>query len=279
MLKALAIPFQPSWNVSKRVETMLNRCWKSLKAFQLCFNIHSTFLFYSGIFGMLKRSWSRLPCSFNIVEQAHAQLRRRNHGHGVDAKTIAKQNSFHFRTSGRWLFDQLIPLWRTMRCQTILQKGSKEVRRDRNAHRWTRKEKLLVGYLCHEKRDIAYTELEDILKHSKQDIKMKIAGLRMQLGREISKTKSTWVFYDKLQFLRPVTLATKSKDNLSPGQQLLNGSQDEFGEESLSSASPTESLEATPRISKKARKSMEARKENFLSTCVEVLRETTRPQP
>ena len=108
---------------------------------------------------------------------------------------------------------------------------------------------------------------------------MKIAGLRMQLGREISKTKSTWVFYDKLQFLRPVTLATKSKDNLSPGQQLLNGSQDEFGEESLSSASPTESLEATPRISKKTRKSMKARKENFLSTCVEVLRETTRPQP
>ena len=172
MLKAFATPFQPSWNVSKRVETMLNRCWKSLKAFKLCFNIHSTFLLCSGMFGMLKRSWSRLPCSFNIVEQAHAHWRRRSHGHGVDAKTIAKQNSFHFVlgcwTSGRWLFDQLIPLRRTVRCQTILQKGSKlqqgkenhrrrtkkkknknkkEVRRDRNAHRWTRKEKLFVGYL------------------------------------------------------------------------------------------------------------------------------------
>ena len=65
----------------KRVERMLNRCWKSLKAFKLCFNIHSTFLLFSKMFGMLKRSWSHLPRSFNIVEQAHAQLRRRNQGH------------------------------------------------------------------------------------------------------------------------------------------------------------------------------------------------------
>ena len=147
-------------------------------------------------------------------------------------------------------------------------------------------------YHNREKRDIAYTELEDILKHTKQDIKTKIAGLRTELGREISKTncwksgqaasekyKSTWVFYDKLQFLHSVTQAAKSKDNLSPDQQLLNDRQDEFDEELLSSASPTESLEATPRISKKARKSMEARKENFLSTFIEVLRGTTRPQP
>ena len=33
------------------------------------------------MFGMLKRSWSHLPRSFNIVEQAHAQLRRRSRGH------------------------------------------------------------------------------------------------------------------------------------------------------------------------------------------------------
>ena len=73
--------------------------------------------------------------------------------------------------------------------------------------------------------------------------------------------------------------AAKSKDNLSPDQELLNNTQDKFDQESLSSASPNEILEATPRISKKARKSMEARKENFLSTCVKVLRETTCPQP
>lgn len=144
------------------------------------------------------------------------------------------------------------------------------------------------------KREIAYTELEDILKHTKHDIKAKIAGLRTQLGREIAKTnswksgqatsekyKSTWAFYDKLQFLLPVTQAGKSKDNLSQDQELLNDTQDEFDQESLSSASPTctEILEATPRISEKVRKSMEPRKERFLSNCVEVLRETTRLQP
>ena len=147
-------------------------------------------------------------------------------------------------------------------------------------------------YHNREKREVAYTELEDILKHTKKDIKTKIVGLRTQLGREIAKTnscksgqatsekyKSTRVFYDKLQFLRPVKQAAKSKDNLSPDQELLNNTQDEFDQESLSSASTTEILEATPRISKKARKAMEARKENFLSTCVKVLRETTCPQP
>ena len=34
----------PLSTLLKRVERMLNRCWKSLKAFKLCFNIHSTFL-------------------------------------------------------------------------------------------------------------------------------------------------------------------------------------------------------------------------------------------
>ena len=71
----------PLSTLLKRVERMLNRCWKSLKAFKLCFNIHSTFLLFSKMFGMLKRSWNHLPRSFNIVDQAHAQLRRRNHGH------------------------------------------------------------------------------------------------------------------------------------------------------------------------------------------------------
>ena len=82
----------PLYTLFKRVERMLNRCWKSLKAFKLCFNILSTFLLFSGMFGMLKRSWSHLPRSFNTVEQAHAQLRRRNHGHhGCKDDSKAKQ--------------------------------------------------------------------------------------------------------------------------------------------------------------------------------------------
>ena len=46
--------------------------------------------------------------------------------------------------------------------------------------------------------------------------------------------------------------AAESKDNLSPDQELLNNTQDKFDQESLSSASPTEILEAIPSISKKA---------------------------
>ena len=89
----------------------------------------------------------------------------------MDAKTITKQNNLvrGCGTSGWRLLNQLVLLWRTMRRQTILQKSSKlqqgkaknrrrakqtkkqtnkmEARRDRNAHSWTRKEKLFVGYL------------------------------------------------------------------------------------------------------------------------------------
>ena len=60
------------------------------------------------------------------------------------------------------------------------------------------------------------------------DIKAKITNLRSQLGREVSKTKSkksgqsvsenyksTWMYWDRLQFLMPVMQAGKSKDSLS----------------------------------------------------------------
>ena len=45
-------------------------------------------------------------------------------------------------------------------------------------------------YHNRETREVAYTELEDLLNHSKQDIKAKIVGLRTQLGHEIAKTNS-----------------------------------------------------------------------------------------
>ena len=66
---------------NKRNEWMLKQSLKAFKLFQHRFNILSTFLLFSKMFGMLKRNWSHLPHSFNIVDQAHAQLRRRNHGH------------------------------------------------------------------------------------------------------------------------------------------------------------------------------------------------------
>ena len=122
--KLLPPPFrhvETCWNVLKR-SWML----KEFKAFKLCFNIRSTFLLVSGMFGMLKRSWSRLPCSFNIVEQVHAQLRRRNHGHhgckdGSNAKQFCAWLWYFWAMVS---FDQLILQWRTMIRQTILQKRS-----------------------------------------------------------------------------------------------------------------------------------------------------------
>ena len=88
--------------------------------------------------------------------------------------------------------------------------------------------------MCFEKeyhnqeREAAYTELQEILNFSKNEIKSKIVGLWAQSSREVAKTnawklgqatsekyKPTWVFFEKLQFLRPIMQAGKSKDNLT----------------------------------------------------------------
>ena len=63
-------------------------------------------------------------------------------------------------------------------------------------------------------------------------IKAKLLKLRSQLGREINKTsktksgqgtdelyKPTWVYWEKIQFLRPVMQPRKSRDSL---QDILN---------------------------------------------------------
>ena len=70
--------------------------------------------------------------------------------------------------------------------------------------------------------------MSDELDMEVADIKTKILCLRSQLGRELNKTrskksgqgvaenyKSTWVFWQKLQFLLPVMQAGKSRDSLS----------------------------------------------------------------
>ena len=78
-----------------------------------------------------------------------------------------------------------------------------------------------------DKRDQAYKDIETQLGVSVAAVKAKIVNLRSQLGREISKCnkiksgqgvnevyKPSWAFWDKLQFLRPVMQAGKSRDNL-----------------------------------------------------------------
>ena len=72
------------------------------------------------------------------------------------------------------------------------------------------------------------------------DIKAKITSLHAQLGRELAKTratksgqglshsyKSTWIFWERLQFLTTVPNAGESKDNLC----LENEDEDEMVKE------------------------------------------------
>ena len=90
--KRLQHPFDfVEWQCWKRLPfsfDIVETCWKDVesmlkefKSLQTLLQHLSTFLLFSGMFGMLKRSWSHLPRSFNIVEQAHVQLRTRNRGH------------------------------------------------------------------------------------------------------------------------------------------------------------------------------------------------------
>ena len=60
-----------------KLSWVVETCWKDVESMLKEFKS----LLFSKMFGMLKQGWSHLPRSFNIVEQAHAQLRRRNHGH------------------------------------------------------------------------------------------------------------------------------------------------------------------------------------------------------
>ena len=76
--------------------------------------------------------------------------------------------------------------------------------------------------------DRAFEEMRNILDIDVAEIKAKISSLRAQLGREIAKTKakksgqglgdnykSSWIYFDRLQFLVPIMQAGRSKDTLS----------------------------------------------------------------
>ena len=82
-------------------------------------------------------------------------------------------------------------------------------------------------YLKRDMKEIGYGEIATALNTTNASVKTKINGLRAQLGREITKErttksgqstdelyKSNWVHYDKLSFLIPVISAGKSRDTL-----------------------------------------------------------------
>ena len=91
------------------------------------------------------------------------------------------------------------------------------------------------SYHSRETREQGFEELQSTLNISMVDIKAKIVSLRAQLGREIAKTKATksgqsltdsykssWIFWERLQFLTPVLNAGKSNDNLTHGHEVEN---------------------------------------------------------
>ena len=82
-------------------------------------------------------------------------------------------------------------------------------------------------YLERDMKEIGYSEIATALNTTNAFVKTKINGLRAQLGKEITKEKTTkssqstdelyksnWVHYDKLSFLIPVIGAGKSRDTL-----------------------------------------------------------------
>ena len=81
-----------------------------------------------------------------------------------------------------------------------------------------------MDYHLRNKRKRAFEEMRDILDIDIAEIKAKITSLRAQLGREIGKTnakksgqglgenyKSSWIYFDRLQFLVPIMQAGRSK--------------------------------------------------------------------
>lgn len=162
-------------------------------------------------------------------------------------------------------------------------------------------------YHLRNKREKAFEEMEENLEISIADIKTKIASLRAQLGRELTKTKakksgqalsenykSNWIYWDRLQFLVAVMQAGKSKDNLPAQERSLSpeldaeGSPDSVDAENnkavnLDDDSPFSRLSSeTPKPGRGPRAKIcssdsDTRKE-LLSTCIQVLKEPM-PQP
>ena len=155
------------------------------------------------------------------------------------------------------------------------------------------------NYHNREKREKAYKEIETELEVPVAEIRKKILQLRSQLGREIAKcnkTKSgqssdelykpTWIYWQKLQFLRPVMQPGKSRDNLISSDSF----QDSQSPSELASTTDIDSSldiiedqsqgtlqkhHSTPRQSRKA---TELKKQELFAACIDVLKEPVKEQ-
>ena len=137
------------------------------------------------------------------------------------------------------------------------------------------------SYHCREKRGKALKEIATELDTQVDEVKSKILILRTQLGREITKVNKTrsgqstselykpnWVYWERLQFLRPVMQPGKSRDNL---KGFLHETSSQESEKSIENEEPTvPKTRIPPKASKKV---LEAKRQELLSTCINVLKE------
>ena len=92
----------------------------------------------------------------------------------------------------------------------------------------------MIIYTAREQKEKEYTELGEHFQRKSANVKSKTNALKAQLGMEIakeSKTKNQYntgeqyiskcIFYDLLQFLRPVLASGKSTDNISSAESNL----------------------------------------------------------
>lgn len=144
-------------------------------------------------------------------------------------------------------------------------------------------------YHLKDKRERAYSSIEEELDISVSDIRNKIVGLRSQLARELAKTnskksgqgrsecyKSTWVYWDRLQFLKPVMKAGKSRDSLdqqsSPPDIEVESVDDDLNEGNEENISPQQNVHRKG-VKRKLDQDLAAKKHQVLETCLQVLKE------
>lgn len=149
-------------------------------------------------------------------------------------------------------------------------------------------------YHLKDKRDKTFETMQEELGISIADIKYKITGLRSQLGREVATTnqkksgqavgenyKSTWIYWDKLQFLIPLIKAGKSKDSLQAsvdGQSRASPDriQTEEEEDAQNNTENQENELQTPRAKlpkRRTEQELTSKKHALLDRCLHVLKE------
>ena len=121
------------------------------------------------------------------------------------------------------------------------------------------------------------------LDASLAEIKTKTLTLRSQLGREISKVnktksgqstdqlyKSTWIYWERLQFLRPVLQPGKGRDSLQGSLYETENDNPEL--DKTSDGDVSKSAKSQNSAQKLKKEAMEEKKVELMNTCIAALK-------